>query len=318
MNDFRRAVLPLTIFIGVENALAFFGNSFVLYGFTFRYPRCTYRSLILYLAFVDLFSCFTTMPAEIFTEMFWFEFTFLGICKAKSFLNVFTLSIEILLLLIIAVDRYKQTCVPHTVQITPELAAYIFFGCLITAAGLAAPAAVGFGKHKYLFEYKGTNVSVIRCGLADEYSHGDFSLIFSVCLQATACLSLAAMFVIYLVIMKSICSRKKDFEMSSERAPLISRGLEDHASTNRRSVQMFIVSLVFIVTTLACRIIGFIVNSKVQGGFTIQKAVITNFFFRLYFINHVIHPFIYGFLDPKFRETMKYMCCSCCHKARKN
>ena len=311
--DFRRAVLPVTILIAAGNVLALFGNSFVLYGFTFRYPRCTYRSLIIFLAFVDLSSCFTTMPAEIFTQMFWFKFPSLSICKMKSFFNVFTLSIEILLLLIIAVDRYKQTCVPQSTQISSGLAAYLFFGSVLTAAGLAVPAAVGFGEHKYVYEYNGVNISVVSCGLTDEYSRGYFSVVYSICLQTTACLSLAAMFVIYLIIMKSVVSRRKNRELKSETTPLVKTDWDDQTSVNQRAVQMFVVALLFILTTLACRIIGFIVNSKVPK-LSIKSTVIINFFFRLYFINHVVHPVIYGILDPKFRETMKFICCKCFQK----
>lgn len=42
-GDYAAALLPVSIFIGIEIILGFFGNLFVLYVFVFRYHDCNFR-----------------------------------------------------------------------------------------------------------------------------------------------------------------------------------------------------------------------------------------------------------------------------------
>ena len=74
-----------------------------------------------------------------------------------------------------------------------------------------------------------------------------------------------------------------------------------------RSLIMFVVTLIFTITTS----IYFCTFTVVYRKENILDLVSPNFaalFFlcwRIYFINHVINPFVYGFLDPRFRKAIK-------------
>lgn len=75
---------------------------------------------------------------------------------------------------------------------------------------------------------------------------------------------------------------------------------------HRKTLIMFILTVVFITTTiLYMTLLSFIAKSDdiLQNMSDGSKAVYF-LFFRLYFINHVINPIIYGFLDPKFRAVV--------------
>ena len=74
-----------------------------------------------------------------------------------------------------------------------------------------------------------------------------------------------------------------------------------------RSLIMFVVTLIFTITTS----IYFCTFTVVYGKGNILDLVTPDFaamFFlcwRIYFVNHVINPFVYGFLDPRFRKAIK-------------
>ncbi|XP_045161943.2 orexin receptor type 2-like [Mercenaria mercenaria] len=94
----------------------------------------------------------------------------------------------------------------------------------------------------------------------------------------------------------------------------------------RKTLIMFIVTLAFIVTAIAYLILVSIIASEndiLQKLSDASKAVYF-FFLRLYFINHVINPFIYGLLDHEFKETMQMLVIrvssrrNCCIQSRRS
>jgi uncharacterized membrane protein len=75
----------------------------------------------------------------------------------------------------------------------------------------------------------------------------------------------------------------------------------------RKTLIMFILTVVFIITTiLYLTLLSFIARSILDTLSDSGKAVYF-FFFRLYFINHVINPIIYGVLDPHFKQVVKHL-----------
>lgn len=72
----------------------------------------------------------------------------------------------------------------------------------------------------------------------------------------------------------------------------------------RKTLIMVILTVAFIVTTIMyLTLLSFIAKGILRDLSDFQKAVYF-FFFRLYFINHVINPIIYGVLDPTFRQVL--------------
>lgn len=74
----------------------------------------------------------------------------------------------------------------------------------------------------------------------------------------------------------------------------------------RNTLIMFILTTVFIVTTiLYLTLLSFIARSDDILKYMSDKSkAVYFFFFRLYFINHVINPIIYGILDSNFRRAL--------------
>ena len=86
------------------------------------------------------------------------------------------------------------------------------------------------------------------------------------------------------------------------------KGKKHAKRIRRKTLIMFILTAVFIVTTiLYLTLLSFIAKDILQNLTNAQKAVYF-FFFRLYFINHVINPILYGILDQQFLQILKQVC----------
>ena len=74
----------------------------------------------------------------------------------------------------------------------------------------------------------------------------------------------------------------------------------------RRTLITFVFTAIFIGTTLMYIIFTFrVANENATQALSFSQLAGFLFLYRLYFINSVIHPVIYGFLDPRFRKTLK-------------
>ena len=74
----------------------------------------------------------------------------------------------------------------------------------------------------------------------------------------------------------------------------------------RRTLITFVFTAIFIGTTLMFIVFTFrVANENATQALSFSQLAGFLFIYRLYFINSVIHPVIYGFLDPRFRKTLK-------------
>ena len=74
----------------------------------------------------------------------------------------------------------------------------------------------------------------------------------------------------------------------------------------RKTVIMFVVTLIFNVTMLIyfCALFVIVCRKHIYSFVDTGSAAIFFLFWRLYFINHVINPIVYGLLDYRFREAL--------------
>ncbi|XP_060599041.1 D(1) dopamine receptor-like [Ruditapes philippinarum] len=395
-DDFREAVLPVTVFVGIEVVVGFFGNLLVIYVFLFHYHVCNFRYFVLCMAFVDFTSSLTTMPGEMLTQMNWYIYPYRLICKIKSFFNVFTVTAEALCLLTIALDRYRKVCTPFGWQIRPKIAIFLCGVIYAVSFIIALPVAFFWGIHNAEQEYKNRTITITVCEKDEQYTGTDHPLRYSLAVEGIISVCLVLMFVLYIFVTRKLVSgkgnaggkpkvivtlsstqtgassdvnMKNDIELSSRQETSdagYSSGVENkpkktkfnyissdgglttdeeedsssriatlrvpglnfansktdkersnttksHALRRKRSVGlrvrrktkiMVILTVSFIITTiLYLTLLSFIAENilkDLSGGL---KAVYF-FFFRLYFINHVINPIIYGVLDPHFKKVM--------------
>lgn len=395
-DEFRSAVMPVTVFVGIEVFIGFFGNLLVIYVFLFRYHVCNFRYFVLCMAFVDFLSTITTMPGELVTQLYWYVYPYRLLCKIKSFFNVFTVSSEALCLLLIAFDRFRKVCYPLGWQIRPKIAIFLCGLVYAFAFIISLPVAFFWGVHHQNTTYKNMTLVATICEKDEEYNNTNYPLQYSSSIQGIISISLILMFGLYVFVARKLvmgkhrlCGNKikvisapsssshpgassdvgakQEYEMSSKqdtsdagyssgldnkpakskynyissdgglttdeedsttRNTLSIPGLQSASRKNtakktqsktsttrvkknvgrrvrRKTKIMIILTVSFIITTIMyLTLLSFIADNILEGLGDVQKAVYF-FFFRLYFINHVMNPILYGFLDPHFKKVMK-------------
>lgn len=209
INDkFRNAVMPVTVWVGIEVFIGFFGNILVIYVFMFRYHVCNFRYFVLCMAFIDFLSTITTMPGELVTQLYWYVYPYPIVCKIKSFFNVFTVSAEALCLLVIAFDRFRKVCYPFGWQIQPKIAIILCGVIYVCSFILALPVAFLWGVHHQILTYKNRSVEITICEKDEKYNDTNIPLQYSSSIQGIISISLILMFGLYVFVAKKLVTGK--------------------------------------------------------------------------------------------------------------
>lgn len=180
-RNLTKAVLPVTVFIGIEAFVGFCGNSLILLIYSKHYERSNFRYFVLSMAIIDITSCLTTLPGEIFSQMNWYTYEFGWICKVKSYFNVLTAWGSASILLLLAFDRHRKICRPLAWQIQHSLAIKLC-GCSIAiAAFVSIPITILWGKQTYIYDYQGFNLTVSICEKSGQYADDIYPLVYITC-----------------------------------------------------------------------------------------------------------------------------------------
>ena len=397
-------VLPVTIFIGIEAVVGFFGNILILFVYSKYYVHCNFRYFVLFLAIYDLTSCITTLPGEMFSQMYWYDYKYDSICKIKSYFNVFTAWGSAYTLLLLASDRFRKICRPHQWQIPHSKALKLCAVGLCLSSLVSIPITILWGKQTYTYAVEDIHLNVTVCEKSGIYANDIYPFVYVSCVyilpigvmmvgsgvcniliarklfckmtkpgfsnstKKTSCrerqrrnMSDTSVSVIASerhtrddeiqdrseirssASLSTIClqdiSRKSsssnlvncqenhqnislscsnvDTSWNQEANPSSSvqcftnepRARKERRSFRRKQKTVIMLSLtsVFIVTvTLYIALLSIVAEKdnilKKAGK---HEKVVFFFFWRLYFINSVINPILYGVMDPRFRIGLK-------------
>lgn len=177
-HNMTAAVLPVTVFIGIEAFVGLVGNSLILLIYSKRYKKSNFRYIVLSLAVVDLTSCCTTLPGEIFSQLNWYNYRYGWICKVKSYFNICTAWASASILLILAFDRYRKICRPLSWQLQPSVALHLCGISFILSLFVSIPVTIFWGKQTYMYEVNGANLTVSVCEKSDQYADGIYPLVY--------------------------------------------------------------------------------------------------------------------------------------------
>lgn len=406
-EEFSNTVLPVTIFVGVEIVIGFFGNLLILYVFLFRYHACNFRYFVLCLALTDFLSTVTAMPGEVLTQLNWYNFQWRKLCKAKSFFNMFTAMSEAICLLTIAIDRYRKVCTPYGWQIRPQTAIILCGVTFFIASIIASPVPFLWGTRKVQRAYQNVTITVTICEKDEYYAYSHHVFEYATAVYVIFSVLLTFMFVLYIFVARKlmfqehvISSKMKmpspqlsssdehsgshsniafDAGKSKSKAELSDTGYSSgpvtelkaykgHVSSDgglttddeepqihklseisaqqpsnqhekkkqmkrksqkqslyiktggrirKKTIIMFVLTLTFIITTVCyLTLLSLIADDQedVLQEMSDTGRAVYFFFFRLFFINHVINPLVYGTLDPHFKKEMekfKNFLCRC-------
>ena len=140
-----RTQLPAIIYTAILMIVGTPGNSIVIYVYFFKWRRSTSRMFILYLALLDLVNCITTLPMEIYIMRYSVMLDIPFVCKLSRFSTYTMNSSSALILIGIAVDRFKRICKPYTRTFSESFSKAICIGAILISFNLTWPAIVLYG-----------------------------------------------------------------------------------------------------------------------------------------------------------------------------
>ncbi|KAK3595900.1 hypothetical protein CHS0354_014733 [Potamilus streckersoni] len=316
--EYAKVLLPLTSFFCFLGLLGLVGNSLVLcvYGKGKQLKNKNYRRYILCLALIDIVTCMSLIPAEAIKHRNYFSFEQDGLCKAKCFFNVFAAASASFCLLAIGFDRYCKVYYPLSkykhLKSSSKLPWCICVCSLLLGVLIAVPSAIMCGTDESIMETStGERTEVYLCGAASEYKYSIYRSVYRIGLCVLQAIVSIIMIAIYIRIGMKIkyhlrrISRGGTVPLDeSDRINSFSfESKSRFASTN--ITLLCVVSLIYIITYAFYIGLSFvnIINMKPM------TFAFFSLFFRLYFVQSVINPFLYAKMDQDFRDSCMKMFC---------
>ncbi|KAK3101360.1 hypothetical protein FSP39_003003 [Pinctada imbricata] len=155
------------VFLGILCVIGTIGNIHVLVVFVFKMKtKSTYVTYVTALAFIDFLVSFVHVPWEImdlkYPDNFWGPVT----CRIFRFNNFFLLSLSVLVLLVVAIDRYKRICRALKNQWSVSFSKKLVGFCIALSAVLNFPSLIIFGMRTVPVD---RNSTVQTCFINDRY-----------------------------------------------------------------------------------------------------------------------------------------------------
>ena len=198
MNErYSKTLIPFAIVLGVLAFVGIIGNALVITVFATapEYKKTNFKTFVIFLAVIDLFTCLTLLPAEVAKVFSYFSMDPV-LCKLKCFFNLFANTAASLTLFVICIDRYRRVCQPLKKQIWPSLALKILIIVMFVTVVLCSPAPLMCG----ITEVNKTNIyntttTVYYCSAENKYHNSVFRYVYKISLTAIL-LGLAVAFIV--------------------------------------------------------------------------------------------------------------------------
>lgn len=294
LNDKKaRQRMPTIVFLCILIAFGVIGNIVVLVVYGLRYRPSTFRSYILTLAVIDLLSCLIAMPVELVDNLYPLQFFSEEVCKGGRFLgHVFKIG-SALIILVMAVGRFRKICRPFSKQISINQAHFLCALAMGLAILFAWPNAIVQGMRKHYFD---GGVIGYDCSVDDDVSKTIYPFIYAIVL-----------FTVYISVFSSLVTLYT----------LIILRIRSHNNAEQKLKRMKInprVTKVMIAITVAF-IVSYIPDCIMDANYTFNQGntlpstplvlALLPLLARAYFINNVINPLIYLIGETKFRKIVK-------------
>ena len=199
--------LPAIVYTAVLMMVGTPGNIIVIYIYHFKWRRCTSRMFIIYLAVLDLINCISTLPMEIYIMRYSIMFDIPVVCKLSRCLTYTMNSASALILVGIAVDRFKRICKPYTQAISVVNSNNICIGSVFISVCITWPALVLYGTRKiHVGEIAGTS-----CLIENRYDSTPFPNTYFIFMGSMTVVIFTTLSVLYYFVGLQIYKRR-DFK----------------------------------------------------------------------------------------------------------
>lgn len=204
--EYAVKMLPVITFVSVVMCLGACGNIVVFSVYSCARRKSVTNLFVATLAVLDLINCLLSIPSEIMHLRFKYTLgDYIFWCKGTRVLAAFTTIAPCGLLIVIAIDRYKQICQPFKHQTTLPLARSAIGICCLLTICIAIPAWFLNGKRTVV-------VNAIRrseCTISDEHKDSLFPIGYNSVLFSLYLGGCAVLIVFYTLIWKRLQIQQK-------------------------------------------------------------------------------------------------------------
>ena len=156
-------LIPLIVYLSLISICGTLGNCLVCHVYKTKYGPSNCRLFVICLSAIDLFSCVLVIPFEIAVVSKEYNFTVEVACQISVFLNTWPTLSSGLMLLAIAVDRYRKVCKPFGWQISLRWARYICIINIFLAVGFSWPSPILYGTNRKIISPH--NITISECAI---------------------------------------------------------------------------------------------------------------------------------------------------------
>ena len=217
----------LLMFLGLP------GNFLVIIVYLLKMARTTSRHFIISLAVCDFVNCAFGMPVELSLLANYFRFDYPILCKVSRFSTFFMNNTSSLVLLGIAVDRFRRVCLPLRPNMTVKHSKIICIVAGIFSMISAAPALLIYGtKTVYVPGPTNKTMFVFKTCYINDYSGTRYPMVFNLYLFIGTLTIFFALAIMYALVGRVVCKRKK---FTEESITFRSSFVQDANGTSRKS-----------------------------------------------------------------------------------
>ncbi|KAL3870301.1 hypothetical protein ACJMK2_038377 [Sinanodonta woodiana] len=200
-------LLPLTFIYGFIAFAGLLGNTVVLVVFStgHEYKNTNFKVYALFHAVIDLFTCITVIPGEIYNLGHYFAFHNGNACKVFCFFNTFGAGATALMLMLISVERFLRVTRPLGTQIQPRLAVRLCVLCIFVALMLACPAALMCGAEEAsITNVHGRDTTIHICLAEEKFKNSVWRVVYKLVLVILTGFVLVICIVMYVIIWRTV------------------------------------------------------------------------------------------------------------------
>ena len=175
--EFTKIGIPIFIYLLIVCIVGTIGNIHVLLVYSLKYKSSIYKIFVLCLASVDLIGCVFCIPAVLYILTHPNSIDDSGFCKGSKAFDYFVGPCSLMLLDVIAIERYRKICHATKSQFTIRTAKYACAGVIIFVLCLSVfPVTVIYGINPMTTRYHG--LRGYDCTVLTMYNTSLFSQIY--------------------------------------------------------------------------------------------------------------------------------------------
>lgn len=299
--------LPSITFLTLNLLIGVIGNSVVIYVYGFCMKATPMNSFIVSLAILDIVTCSVGIPLMILQDMLPYIVTSNPTCKLMHFVYSTTIIASSLVLVTIAVDRYRRICQPLSGQLNVTQVRLTTILLVIIATVTCIPVILMAGALEEYSEF--VDLQRKFCYLEAGYINSVYSAVFY---------SYKSAVILITIIITSYCYFRIWFaykippKNSGDPADHVVRRMSVRAASVQPKIRpnvkkMFMITLLYIISFVPSICVILILMSANEEDKNLHPVAISfvHLFRRTYLLSCSLNPFICWYCNATFRLHVK-------------